>query len=103
MAAYDDLNVKRIAVISVISVVVTAVTVLAVQVLYFAMAEAVDAKKVQNATYSRQNRILADQSDEVSRYGVDPETGRVVIPVSEAMKRIVEESSAPSGDDQASL
>ena len=104
MAAYDDLNIPRITAISVISIVVTAVTVLAVQVLYFAMAEAVDSRKVKSASYTRQNRILNQQADEVSRYGVDPETGKVVIPISEAMQQILEEAaSGPSEEDQARL
>ncbi|KLU04348.1 putative signal peptide and transmembrane protein [Rhodopirellula islandica] len=94
MAAYDDLNVKRIAVISVISILVTAVTVLAVQVLYFAMADIVDERKVQSASYSRQNAVLADQSAEISRYGVDPETGNVTIPVEDAMKKMVKKAGS---------
>ena len=81
MAAYDDLNVKRIAVISVISILVTAVTVLAVQVLYFAMADIVDGRKVQSASYTRQNAVL-----------VDPDTGNVTIPVEDAMKKLVKEA-----------
>jgi hypothetical protein len=97
MAAYDDLNVKRIAVISVISISVTAVTVLAVQVLYFAMADIVDGRKVSSASYTRQNAVLADQSAEISRYGVDPETGNVTIPVEDAMKKLV--SKADSQDE----
>ncbi|MCC9642233.1 hypothetical protein LOC71_08100 [Rhodopirellula sp. JC740] len=92
MAAYDDLNVKRIAVISVISILVTAVTVLAVQVLYFAMADIVDTRKVQAASYSRQNTVLSEQSAEISRYGVDPETGNVTVPVEETMKKMVAEA-----------
>ncbi|EMB16276.1 hypothetical protein [Rhodopirellula europaea] len=94
MAAYDDLNVKRIAVISVISILVTAVTVLAVQVLYFAMADIVDGRKVQSASYTRQNAVLAEQSDEISRYGVDPDTGNVTIPVEDAMKKMVKEAGS---------
>ena len=35
MAAYDDLNVKRIFIVGIVSIVVTAVTALAVQVLYY--------------------------------------------------------------------
>lgn len=94
MAAYDDLNVKRIAVISVISILVTAVTVLAVQILYFAMADIVDERKVKSATYSRQNAVLAEQSDEISRYGVDPETGNVIVPVEDAMKKMAENAAS---------
>lgn len=104
MAAYDDLNIPRITVISVISVVTTAVTVLAVQVLYFAMADVVDTRKVRSASYTRQNAVLEQQAEEVSRYGVDPETGRVVIPIDEAMKRLADQAApSPAQDDQASL
>jgi hypothetical protein len=39
MAAYDDLDVKRIFVVGIASVVVTAVTALAVQVVYYTMAQ----------------------------------------------------------------
>lgn len=103
MAAYDDLNVRRIAVISVISILVTAVSVLAIQVLYFAMADVVDSRKMEAASYTRQNRELAEQAAEVSRYDVDPETGKVVIPVQEAMQRMAAEAkAAPETNDQAS-
>ncbi len=39
MAAYDDLDVKRIFIVGIASVVVTAVTALAVQVLYYSLSE----------------------------------------------------------------
>jgi len=104
MAAYDDLNVRRIAVISVISILVTAVSVLAIQVLYFAMADAVDSRKMEASSYTRQNRVLAEQAEEVSRYDVDPETGKVVIPVTEAMQKMADEAeAAPEMNDQASV
>lgn len=97
MAAYDDLNGKRIAAISVISILVTAVTVLAVQVLYFAMAGFVDDQKVRSATYARQNRILDNQAMEVSSYGIDADTGNVTVPVGEVMKKMAEKEA----DDEA--
>lgn len=96
MAAYDDLNGTRIATISVISIVATAVTVLAVQVMYFAMAGFVDQRKVDSATYSRQNKILADQADEVTRFGIDPQSGKVIVPVDTVFQKMV----ARKGDEQ---
>lgn len=101
MAAYDDLNGKRITAISVISILVTAVTVLAVQVLYYAMAGFVDEQKVRSASYARQNRILEDQAKEVSSYGIDKETGNVTVPVSEIMKKMVEQGPANKANDEA--
>jgi len=97
MAAYDDLNGKRIATISVISILVTAVTVLAVQVLYFAMAGYVDDQKVRSASYIRPNRILANQAEEISSYGVDSETGNITVPVGEVMKKM----AAASDNEEA--
>ncbi|TWT95019.1 hypothetical protein [Neorhodopirellula pilleata] len=101
MAAYDDLNGKRIATISVISIVVTAVTVLAVQVLYFAMAGYVDDQKVQSSSYLRQNRVLADQAEEISKYGVDPETGKITVPIGEVMKKMAAQASDEPTSDEA--
>lgn len=89
MAAYDDLDGKRIIGISVISILVTAVTVLAVQVLYFAMAGWVDSQKVESATYARQNRILAEQIEEVSSFGIDKNTGNVIVPVGKVIETMV--------------
>lgn len=89
MAAYDDINGKRLATISVVSVVVTAVTVLAVQVIYFAMADLVDSEKIRNATYTRSNQVVQQQSQELTRYGVNPENGNITVPVEEIMKKMV--------------
>ncbi|MEM9367909.1 MAG: hypothetical protein AAGD07_18100 [Planctomycetota bacterium] len=103
MAAYDDLNTGRIAVVSVISVVVVAVTVLGVQVLYFAMADAVDSRKQAQSDYRRQNRELESQLESVSRYGVDEATGNIVVPIDTVISEMAEASSRalPETDDQA--
>lgn len=93
MAQYDDLNVKKIAIVGVISVVVTAVTALAVQVMFYAMAESTDAAKTASSKYTRQNEVLAAQSAEVSKYGVNPDNGKVTIPVETAMKMMVADAS----------
>jgi len=96
MAAYDDLNGKRITTISVISIAVTAVTVLAVQVIYFAMANYIESKKIAEAVYTRSNASLEQQFEEVESYGVDPDNGNVTIPVSEAMKKMAANASNES-------
>ncbi|TWU15444.1 hypothetical protein [Allorhodopirellula heiligendammensis] len=92
MAAYDDINGKRLATVSVISIVVTAVTVLAVQVIYFAMADMVDSEKIRNSAYTRSNHALEQQSQALTQYGVNPETGNITIPVDEMMKKMVAEA-----------
>ncbi|MCM2370853.1 hypothetical protein [Aporhodopirellula aestuarii] len=103
MAAYDDLNGKRIATISVISIAVTAVTVLAVQVIYFALADLVDSQKIKDSRYTRSNQVLSQQADEISGYGVDPDTGNITIPVSEVMKKMAAESKNRKNEEQVSV
>ena len=101
MAAYDDLDVKRIFSVGVFSIVVTAVTALAVQVLYFALLQWQDAETKAASNYGRQNRILEEQQAEISSYGVDAETGNIVIPIDEAIRLMVnDESTGDSAEEQ---
>ena len=103
MAQYDDLNVPRIALVGVISVIVTAVTALAVQVLFYAMAQRVDAAKAEASQYRRQIEFLGRQREQISTYGVDPDTGSVTIPVTAAFELLSSGvspvESAPEGSD----
>ncbi len=102
MAAYDDLNGTRIFTVGIISVVVTAVTALAVQVLYYSMVRWQQADTAAQSDYRRQNVILTDQLDQISNYGVDPATGNVTIPVTDAIELMVKEKSKPQSDDSKS-
>ncbi len=107
MAAYDDLNVKRIFVVGIASVVVTAVTALAVQVLYYSMAQWQQGETQAASNYTRQNQILEEQREQVSVYGVDEATGNIVIPVDKAIELMVgdksnKESSASHSDKASS-
>jgi hypothetical protein len=90
MAAYDDLNVKRIFAVGVISVVVTAVTALAVQVLYYSLVQWQDAETRAASDYTRQKRILREQTQAISTYGVDELSGNIIIPIDKAMELYVE-------------
>ncbi len=103
MAAYDDLNVKRIFVVGIASVVVTAVTALAVQVLYYSLVQWQQSETSAASDYRRQNRILEEQSQTISSYGVDEETGNIRIPIDKAIELIVSEkgkSPQPSDSTQ---
>jgi len=102
MAQYDDLNVKRIALVGVISVVVTAVTALAVQVVFYAMASYNDTRKQAESDYRRQNKVLADQAAQIASVGVDPDTGNITIPVQEAMKMVIAEDDSESDTSESS-
>lgn len=108
MAQYDDLPNKRITVVGLLSVAITIITVLAVQVLYFGMVGYVDVRKFGESTYREGIESLADQTKNISRYGVDEETGRITIPIDQAMKAMVSESAKtktdetkPSSNDEA--
>ena len=103
MAAYDDLNVKRIFIVGIVSIVVTAVTALAVQVLYYYLDEVQQARTSENSSYTRQNNALKAQTEDISRpQGVDAETGNLVIPIENAMSVIISESETrkKSGSDE---
>lgn len=101
MAAYDDLNIKRIGIVSVISIVTVAVSVLAVQVLYFAMVEYVDGNKMRASDYRRPNQVLAEQAAELTRYGVNKSTGKITVPVELMMKKISDGDQAGSQADKS--
>lgn len=90
MAKYDDLDTKQIFIIGIASVVVTVVTILAAQYVYYLLVDADQARLQAESNYNRQNRILVEQFEDVSRYGADPETGKVVIPIDAAMKLVAE-------------
>ncbi len=99
MAAYDDLNTKRIFIVGVLSIVVTAVTALAVQVVYYYLVSLHETDMAQKSSYHRQNEILEDQENQISQYGVDEETGFITIPISEAMHLIAAENGASNHQD----
>lgn len=100
MADYDDLNTKRIFMVGILSIVVTAVTALAVQVVYYALVSWHDAELSEKSSYRRQNAVLAEQTAEITNYGVNPDTGAVTIPVSKAMELIAADNKG--GEDAES-
>ncbi len=102
MASYDDLNTKRIFTVGILSVVVTAVTALAVQVVYYALAQSLEESKSVLGSYHRQDEYLENQTEQISRYGVDPDTGSITIPIDRAMQLMVSDNvdEKPSKSDE---
>lgn len=103
MAAYDDLNVKRIFIVGIASVVVTAVTALAVQVLYYSLSEWQNSETSAKSSYTRQNNALRVQTEQITREeGVDAETGNLTIPIEQAMSFIISKAdkTKKSGSDE---
>jgi hypothetical protein len=99
MAAYDDLNVKRIFTVGVFSIAVTAVTALGAEVLYYRLVQWQEAETRAASDYRRQNRILREQTEQISTYGVDPNSGNIIIPIEKAMELYVAEQKANSATD----
>ena len=93
MAVYDDLDVKRIFTVGIFSIAVTAVTALAVQVIYYSLVEWQQAETRAASDYRRQNRILSEQTEQISTYGVDPDSGNIIIPIEKAMELYVGEQA----------
>lgn len=103
MAAYDDLDNKRIFAISIGSIVVVAVSALAVNVLYYWMVRMVEDDTAAMSTYDRQNRILVRQTEEIENFGVDSE-GRIQVPIEQAIRAVVDDQQTdpePSDSDPA--
>ncbi len=98
MAQYDDLNSTKISTVGVISVVVLAVTALAVQVIFYALADWQDVAKSEQSNYRRENLTLIEQKQEISAYGVDPQTGNITIPIEKAMEMVVNENQNKKTD-----
>ena len=104
MAAYDDLDVKRIFSVGMLSIAVTAVTALAVQVVYYWMVQIQSAETASASDYRRQNSILQEQQNEISRYDVDIQTGNIIIPIDKAIELMVgsQKTESPTDDSQVS-
>ncbi len=100
MASYDDLNVKRIFTVGILSVVVTAVTALAVQVVYYWLVQVQSAETAAASDYRRQNRILEQQQQEIASYGVDPQTGNIIIPIQKSIELMVRDKTTPSPSEE---
>ncbi|MEO1614850.1 MAG: hypothetical protein AAFV88_03315 [Planctomycetota bacterium] len=96
MAKYDDLDTRQIFIIGIGSVVVTVVTILAVQYVYYLLVDGYQDQLQAESRYTRQNRILAEQSADIQQYGADPLTANVTIPIEKAMDLVIEEQAKPT-------
>ena len=100
MANYDDLNNRQIFTVAIISAVLTFITILACQVVYYALAERIAEQKLQQGRYFQGNNILTSQSDAISQYGVNEETGQVQVPVEMVMTRLAEQHSSEKDNEK---
>jgi hypothetical protein len=102
MAAYDDLPIKRIVVVGLLSIAVTFITVLGVQVLYYGMQGYVDQRKFAESTYRESIEVLDTQTKQISRFGVDEESGRIIVPVDQVMKSMAADAAKTKSNENAS-
>ena len=96
MAAYDDLNDKRIFSVGILSVVVVIATALAVQVLYYWMVRFQESATARFSSYRRSDEVLEAQTNEIESYGVDEQTAAVTMPIGVAIERLVAKRSGQS-------
>ena len=99
-AKYDDLNTNQIFIVGIASIVITLVTILAVQYVYFLLVAGHQDTLQAQSSYGRQNQWLAEQTESISRYGADPDTAQVTIPIQEAMALVVREQASNAPADQ---
>ena len=92
---YDDPDVPASAVVGVVSAILLFVVVVALQALFYRMAEGERSRKVYEQPYEALEKLDADQLGTLSSYGwVDQQQGVTRIPIERAMQLIVAESSS---------
>jgi len=89
---YDTIDTPRIVVVGFISAILTFVVILAAQAIFFASDNVETQRKITGETPSSLADGLTQQQNRLAGYGwVDPAKGVVNIPISEAMRLVVEE------------
>ena len=90
-AAYDDLNVRSIALVGGVGAVLVFVAIVAVQVMYFRYHESEYQNKVLAVPTLQANQTLAGQRERLDQAGEGAAEGEKSIPIGEAMASIVAE------------
>ncbi|MBA3312778.1 MAG: hypothetical protein M3552_05300 [Planctomycetota bacterium] len=92
-AAYDDINVRSIALVVGVGSVLIFVAIVAVQVIYYRYSQNEYVQKVENAPTTTVDAVLTAQRERlaVAGEGAVPENGEKSIPIEQAMKTVVAE------------
>ncbi|HEY0980535.1 MULTISPECIES: hypothetical protein [unclassified Schlesneria] len=89
---YDTIDTPTIVVVGFISAILTFVTILATQAIFFATNSFESKRKITGAVPAVLADSLTQQQNRLAGYGwVDPAKGVVSIPISEAMRLVVQE------------
>ena len=100
-AAWDDVNVRSIALVGGVGAVLVVVSVIAVQVVYFRYQDLEDLRKVQSVPFASAEAELARQRERISvaGEGAITENGEKSIPIAEAMQMVVAEYQSRQGEE----
>ncbi len=104
-SAYDDLNVRSIALVGGVGAVLVFVAIVAVQVIYFRYNDAQYDSKVLAVPTRQANETLLKQRQRIAQAGpgADAEKGEKSIPIAQAMASVVAEyQSRQAAGDAAS-
>lgn len=101
-AAYDDINVRTIALVGGVGSVLVFVAVVAVQVIYYRYSEAEYVSKVENAPTTAVNEVLAAQRSRISTAGAGAEQGEQSVPIEQAMQTVLAEYRQRQTEQNAS-
>ncbi len=96
---YDTIETPKIVVVGFISAIVTFAIILAAQAVFFASDHAETQRKLAAETPTTLTDGLTQQQNRLAGYGwVDPAKGVVNIPISDAMRLVVEEKQSKKAD-----
>ena len=98
-AAYDDVNIRSIALVGGVGAVLVFVAVVAVQVIYFRYQDAEFDRKVVAVPIAAANRTIAEQREQIGTVGRKGylERGETTVPIEEAMRAVVAEYAQRRG------
>ena len=100
MQRYNDLNTPMIALIGFLGMLLTFIAIVALQVLYYTAFNRDEQRKVVNVPTTASNSLLAEQEVKLTRYGwIARDQQQAAIPIERAMKLVVGELSATSGEE----
>lgn len=101
MERHNDLNSLKIAVIAFLGAVLTLAAILALQVLYYTVANRLTEERVIQSAATHSDTQLAEQAVQLTRYDwIDREQKQVMIPVDRAMELVVQELSAAASEER---
>jgi len=98
--AWDDIDVRSLALVVGVGSVLIFVAIVAVQVIYYRYSANEFVQKVENVPTTEVNEVLAVQRERLATSGEGAETGEKSIPIDEAMKSVLADYRARQDADR---